>query len=125
MLAFLIALLALPRGAAAEDRIAGARPTDRSEPGAAAVKRLTDRIRPIQQRLEEDERLRAAERVVGLGMAAVGVLRGQATLSSVGTQALRLGLNREFAAFRERSGFVVEPSFNSHGFSITFRKNLD
>jgi len=92
---------------------------------ATAVQRVAERIRPIQIRLREDERLRAAERVVGLGMAAVGVLRGQATLSSVGTQALRLGLNHEFAAFRERSGFVVEPSFNSHGFSITFRKNLD
>jgi hypothetical protein len=95
---------------------------DRDNP-AVAMKRLSDewsaRLRPIEERFREDRRLRRAGAVVGFGTAALGALLGQQTLTFVGTQALRLGLDQHLALIRERSGFVLEPSIGHRAFAIT------
>jgi len=99
-------------------------------PGVTAndsLQRLAERLRPLQDRLREDDRMRRAEGFVGLGIAAYEALsnRQQLPLSFVGTHALRLGLHRELAGIRERSGYVVEPSIGHRSFVITFRRALE
>ena len=92
-----------------------------------SLKRFADRLRPFEDRLREDLRMRRAESVVGLGIAAYEALgdRRQLPLSFVGTHALRLGLHRELAGIRERSGYVVEPSIGHRSFVLTFRRTFD
>jgi hypothetical protein len=94
-----------------------------SDKPTVAMKRLSDewsaRLRPIEERFREDRRLRRAGVVVGLGTAALGALRGQRTLTFVGTQALRLGLDKHLTLLRERSGFVLEPTIGPRAFAIT------
>jgi hypothetical protein len=80
---------------------------------------LTERLEPIEQRFRKDERLRRAGAVVGLSAAALGALRGQPTLTFVGTHAVRLGLDRQLTTIRKRTGFVVEPSIGHRRFSVT------
>jgi hypothetical protein len=80
---------------------------------------LTERLRPIEQRVREDERLRRAGAVVGLSAAALGALRGQRTLTFVGTHAVRLGLDRQLTTIRKRTGFAVEPSIGHRSFAVT------
>ena len=86
---------------------------------------LAARLQPLEQRLREDRRLRSAGAVLGLSAAAIGALRGQQTLTFVGTQALRLGLDRQLTALRARSGVVVEPTIGHRSFSITVSKTFD
>src|ERR1700686_1577870 len=58
---------------------------------ADPFRRLAERLRPLQNRLGEDDRLRTAETLVGLGAAAFGASRRTHTsLAVVGGQALRL-----------------------------------
>jgi len=83
---------------------------------------LTERLRPIEQRFREDERLRRVGAVIGLSAAAVGALRGQPTMTFIGTHAVRLGLDRQVATIRKRTGFVVEPSIGHHSFAVTATK---
>jgi hypothetical protein len=94
---------------------------------ADSIKRLAERLRPLQDRLREDLRMRRAESVVGLGIAAYETFgsRRPLPLSFVGTHALRLGLHRELATIRDRSGYVVEPSIGYRSFVLTFRRTLD
>src|SRR5436190_21526683 len=54
-----------------------------------AGERIADRLRPLQQRLQGDDRLRRTGAVVGLGAVAIGALRGTAPLTFAGTQAIR------------------------------------
>ena len=86
---------------------------------------LAERLQPLEQRLREDRRLRSAGAVLGLSAAAIGALRGQQTLTFVGTQALRLGLDRQLTALHARSGVVVEPTIGHRRFSITVSKTFD
>jgi hypothetical protein len=101
---------------------------DASDDVTVAAKRFVDewseRLRPIEQRLREDGRVRRAGAVVGLSAAAIGAVRGQQTLTFVGTQALRLGLDRQLSAVQARTGFVVAPSIGHRSFSVTISKNL-
>jgi outer membrane receptor protein involved in Fe transport len=144
--ASLVALVALvPCRAAAQERIAP-RPTRIAPAGpvvsvAAAVAaasddtddvtvaaqrfadELSERLRPIEDRLRNDVRLRRAGAIVGLSAAAVGAIRGQHALTFAGTQALRLGLDRQLTAVRARSGFSVEPAIGHRSFSVTVTKN--
>jgi len=83
---------------------------------------LTERLKPIEQRFREDERLRRAGAVIGLSAAALGALRGQPTLTFVGTHAVRLGLDRQLTTIRKRTGFVVEPSIGHRSFAVTATK---
>jgi hypothetical protein len=92
---------------------------------ADPFRRLVERFRPLQ-RLAEDDRVRTAETLVGLGAAAFGASRRtHASLTVVGGQALRLGLRRQLATIRQQSGFTVEPSFGYRGFAITFRRTFE
>jgi hypothetical protein len=92
-----------------------------------SLQRLVERLRPLQDRFREDHRMRRAESILGLGIVAYQALgnRREIPLSFVGTHALRLGLHRELADIRERSGYVVEPSIGHRSFVITFRRTLD
>jgi len=80
---------------------------------------LSARLQPIEQRLREDARLRRAGAVIGLSAAAIGALRGQQTLTFVGTQAVRLGLDRQLSAIRARSGVSIEPTIGHRTIAVT------
>ena len=94
----------------------------------AASKRFSDdvfaRLRPLETRLQNDARLRSAGTIVGLGAAAVGALRGQRTLTFVGTEAIRLGLDRQLNVVRARTGFSVTPSLGHRTFSVMFSRSF-
>jgi len=99
---------------------------DTSDDVRVAAQRFFDnwsaRLRPLEQRLREDSRLRRAGAVVGLSAAAIGAVRGEQTLTFVGTQALRLGLDRQLTAIRARSGFSVAPALGHRRFEVTVSK---
>jgi len=101
---------------------------DGEDDSAVALRRmseeLSERLKPVEQRFREDERLRRAGAVVGLTAAALGALRGQPTLTFVGTHALRLGLDRQLTTIQKRTGFVVEPSIGHRSFSVTARRTF-
>jgi hypothetical protein len=88
---------------------------------------LAERLRPFQERLREDDRVRAAGSALGLGIVAYETLHRSPhmSLAFVGTQALRLGLHRQLSTVHSRSGFVVEPSIEQRGFAITFRRRFE
>jgi hypothetical protein len=93
---------------------------------AVAAQRFADewseRLRPLGERLRDDRRLRRAGAIVGLSAAAIGAVRGQHTLTFIGTQALRVGLDRQLTAIRARSGFNVEPTIGHRSFGVTISK---
>ncbi|HJZ71834.1 MAG TPA: hypothetical protein VKE51_08835 [Vicinamibacterales bacterium] len=95
---------------------------------AAAARKFvaewSERLRPLEQRLREDRRLRSAGAIVGLSAAAIGAVRGQQTLTFIGTQAIRLGLDRQLTTIRARSGFEIQPTIGRRGFSVTVSKDL-
>jgi len=82
---------------------------------------------PVHTRLVQDDRLRMLSGVVGLGVAAYEGIRArpQLPLPFIGTHALRIGLQPQLKAVRERTGFVVEPSIGYRRLEITFKKELD
>jgi hypothetical protein len=84
-------------------------------------------VRPLQNRLIEDDRLRSVESAVGLGIAAYEASRAhrRVPLGLIGTEALRLGFHQQLAVIRRQSGLTVEPSIGRGGFAITFHKTLD
>ena len=94
----------------------------------AAAKRFSDelhaRLRPLETRLDHDARLRSAGAIAGLTAAAVGEMRRQRTLTFVGTEAIRLGFNRQLGVVRARTGFTVTPSLGQHSFSLTFSRTF-
>ena len=90
-----------------------------------AADRIAERLRPIEDRVRDDERLRRAGAVIGLGALAIGAVRGTRPLTFAGTQALRVGLHNQLAAIRQRSGFVVEPSIGHRSFSVTLSRKFD
>ena len=96
---------------------------------AAAARRFADewsaRLRPIEERLHQDVRLRRAGAIVGLSAAAIGALRGQPALTFVGTQAVRIGLDRQLTAIRARSGFEIQPTIGHRSFAVTVNRNFD
>src|SRR5579862_2738688 len=57
------------------------------------VRQWMERIRPLQDRLVEDDRLRTAATMVGVGIAAYEASRAQSGLpiGAIGAEALRLG----------------------------------
>ena len=85
------------------------------------------KVRPLQDRVAEDGRLRSTASVIGLGIAAyeAGHAHTRASIGLIGTQALRLGLSRRLLSSRHESGLVIEPSFRRRRFTITFHKTLD
>jgi hypothetical protein len=138
------AIAILPSSAVAQDRVT-ARPAHEARGGVPVVtvassigSSLTDddaaiaaqrfvnewseRLRPIEQRLREDRTLRRAGAIVGLSAAAIGAVRGQQTLTFVGTQALRVGLDRQLTAIRARTGFEVQPTIGHRSFGVTVSK---
>ena len=79
---------------------------------------LAGRLRAMERRFRDDQRLQRAATVMGLGAAVFGALRGKDTLTFAGTPALRLGLDRQLMQIRDRSGFAVEPSIGYHAVAI-------
>lgn len=99
---------------------------DTSDDVTVAARRLVDewsgRLRPLEERLRQDVRLRRTGAIVGLSAAAIGAIRGEQTLTFVGTQAVRLGLDRQLTAIRARSGFTVAPTIGHRRFELTVSK---
>ena len=141
-------LAALPSAAAAQDRpdrsvnravmlppgtpvvsvAASVNEIGASDDVAVSAKRLADelseRLRPIEVRVQSDARLRSAGALVGLSAVAVGALRGQRTLAVAGAEVIRLGLNHQLDVVRARTGFSVTPSLGDHRFTVTFSRNF-
>ena len=94
----------------------------------ASAKRLSDalseRLRPVEQRFRDDARLRNTGAFVGLGVVAVGALRGQGTLTFIGTQALRIGFDRQLSDVHALTGFSVTPSIGRRRVSIVIRRTV-
>lgn len=84
-------------------------------------------VRPLQNRLTQDDRLRSVESAVGLGIAAYEAsrVRRRLPLALIGTGALRLGFHQQLALIRRESGLTVEPSIGRRSFAITFHKIVD
>jgi hypothetical protein len=89
-----------------------------------ATERIAERLRPLEERLRTDDRLRRAGAVVGLGVVAMGALRGTAPLTAAGTQVLRFGLHDQLSAIERRTGFVVEPSIGHRRVAVTVNKTF-
>jgi hypothetical protein len=98
-------------------------------PAAGAATGFPDRffrrLQPIQQRIRENPRLRAAGAVLGLGAIAVGAVHSRNSLTFVGAQALRFGLERQLTQMRNRSGLVLEPSIAHRAITITVSRTFD
>jgi hypothetical protein len=110
----------------AQETVAPALP-HRTAPAVTATDplgRLVERFRPFHDRLIQDDRVRAAGSLVGLGVMAYEASRAhpQLPLTAVGTEALRLGLHRQLTFIRQRSGYAVEPSIGYRSFVVTFRR---
>jgi hypothetical protein len=116
--------LALPRAARQIDG-RDHRGEERRRP-VAAVKRVVDKWRPLRQRLPQDQRIRVLSGVVGVGiLASHGMLRGRKLpLSVVGAEALRIGLDPQIRALRQRTGFELEPSIGHRRFVVTLRRTF-
>jgi hypothetical protein len=74
------------------------------------LEELTARLLTLEARLRENPRIQGGAVAVAFGVAALGAMRGERSLTGVSTQALRLGLDRPLARIRQRSGFTVQPS---------------
>jgi len=95
-----------------------------SESVERAAERLVARLRPLEQRLRDDDRIRRAGTVVGLGAIALGALQGGKPLTVAGTHALRLGLSKQLTAIEMRTGFTVEPSIGHRSLAVTVRRTF-
>jgi hypothetical protein len=84
-------------------------------------------VRPLQDRLIQDDRLRGTVSVVGLGIATYQASRAHPSLplGVIGTGALRIGFSHQLTLIRHESGYVVEPSIGRRSFPVRFRKALD
>ena len=96
-----------------------------SEPVERAAERLVERLRPLEQRLRDDDRVRRAGAVIGISALALGALHGTTPLTLAGTHALRLGLSKHLTAIEARSGFAVEPSIGHRAIAVTVRRTFD
>ena len=142
-LSLLVGFLAMPRDAAGQIRldvtVHGAHVAAEPQPRAigerardddpvVAAKQLADalseRLRPISERFREDGRLRSAGAVVGLTAIALGSLRGGSALTFAGTQALRLGFERQIGTFREQTGFTLSPSIGRRSCALVVTRTF-
>ena len=84
------------------------------------------RLQPIEQRFREDPRLRSSGIALGFGAIALSMIRRRSSsLTFVGTHALRLGLDKQLAEIRHRSGFVLEPSIGHRAVAVTLSRTVD
>jgi len=124
----ILIVLCCSKAAVAQEPVSRLRTADaRSTAVTDKLRDLAERFRPVPERLREDDRVRAAGSVVGLGVVAYEALqrRPRMPLTFVGTQALRLGLHRQLSTIHSRAGFVVEPSISQRGFAVTFRRSFE
>jgi len=96
-----------------------------SESVERAAERLVARLRPLEQRLRDDDRVRRAGAVIGISALALGALHGTTPLTLAGTHALRLGLSKHLTAIEARSGFSVEPSIGHRALAVTVKRTFD
>jgi hypothetical protein len=84
-----------------------------------------ERLRPLEQRLRDDDRVRRAGAVIGISALALGALHGTKPLTFAGTHALRIGLNKQLTAIEARSGFAVEPSIGHRSIAVTVKRTFE
>jgi len=142
-LSLLVGLLATPTNAAGQIRLdvlahgaavaaePKARAIDeraRDDDPVVAAKQLADalseRLRPISERLREDGRLRGAGTAVGLAAIALGSLRGGPALTFAGTQALRVGFERQIGTIRQQTGFTLSPSISRRSCALVITRTF-
>jgi hypothetical protein len=126
--ASLILIILCSEMAIAQEPVPRSRSSDAPSTAVSdSLRELAERPRPVRDRLREDDRVRAAGSLVGLGVVAYEALqrRPQVPLAFVGTQALRLGLHRQLSTIHSRSRFVVEPSISQRGFAVMFRRSFE
>jgi hypothetical protein len=92
----------------------------------AVVKRVVDMWPPLRQRLPRDQRLRLLGGVVGVGILAYQGTSGtrKLPLNLVGGEALRIGLDPQILAVRERTGFQLRPSIGRRRFVVTLHRTF-
>jgi hypothetical protein len=126
-LAIVATVCSLPARASAQQKVMVLTEPDAETPQVAA-KRLADqfynRLQPIEHLVRDDQRLRRASEAIGLSAIALGALRGGGSLTFVGTQALRLGFDRQLTQIRNRTGLVVEPSIGYRSIGVTASRPL-
>jgi len=142
-LSLLVGLLAMPRDAVGQIRLdvtahgahVAAEPEARAigerardDDPVVAAKQLADalseRLRPISERFREDGRLRSAGAVVGLTAIALGSLRGGRALTFAGTQALRVGFERQIGTIRQQTGFTLSPSIGRRSCALVVTRTF-
>jgi len=91
------------------------------------LKRLVDRLQPIQEKVAKDDRLRMVSGIVGLGVLAYEAhpQSPQVPLGFIGAEALRVSLRPQLKMLKSKTGFDMEPSIGRRRFEVTFRKTLD
>jgi hypothetical protein len=142
-LSLVVGLLVMPRDAAGQIRLdvlahsarvaaepetrdigKRARDDDPVVAGKQLQDALSERLRPIYERLREDDRLRSAGTVVGLAAIAVGSLHGGAALTFAGTQALRVGFERQLGTIHAQTGFTVAPSIGRRSCALVVTRTF-
>jgi len=143
VLSLLVGLLAMPNNAAGQIRLdvvargaavaaepkaraigERARDDDPVVAGKQLEDALSERLRPIYERFREDGRLRSAGTVVGLAAIALGSLRGGPALTFAGTQALRVGFERQIGTIHEQTGFTVSPSIGRRSCALVITRTF-
>jgi len=101
---------------------------DPDDDAAVVMQRTTEhvaeRLRPLEQRLREDDRLRRAGAILVIGAVAIGALHGTAPLTFAGTQAVRFGLQAPLDAIERRTGFAIEPSIGHRRIAVTVNRTF-
>jgi hypothetical protein len=116
-----------PNAGAANIQAATRRPSTPSVDVDDRIHRWVGNVRPLRDRLIQDDRLRSTASLVGLGIAAYEASRAHPSLplGVIGTGALRIGFSHQLTLIRHESGYAVEPSIGRRSLAVTFRKALD
>jgi hypothetical protein len=85
---------------------------------------LTERVMMLDHQLRNDTRLRNVGALMGMGALALGAVRRQNATAFVGTQALRIGFDRQLAAVRDHTGCSVAASVGRRGFSVVVSREM-
>jgi len=99
-------------------------PQDRGVAASNRLDALTKRVMMLDHQLRTDTRLRGVGALGGMGAVALGAVRHQNAMAFVGTQAIRVGFDRQLAAVREHTGCSVGASVGRRGFTVTVSRQM-
>jgi hypothetical protein len=93
-------------------------------PAADPFLYLEEQLRPLRDRVVQDDRLRMASGFVGLGMVAFEARHrvSHPTVMVLGTEVLRVALNEPLTTMRQRVGYDVAVGVGHGRFVLAFRR---